>query len=458
MDVRRPATLVVVADLTSLDGTPKGANVALFVNNHRIWRATADCRLILPVPVEGGSRLDFCVQSGASAEAVSVHLRLALFNVTESGDLDLIDDARAGLDETEARRWIQATGLETGQVAEWLGHAALEYLSPDRSDAGTELELCFDRPLSRLAMDLRRQQQDTARQRYVFFMTPRSGSTAMCEMMSRTGRLGHPHEYFSGDQMAFFSAVLRVPFGWPPAFDYVDALSRSCKSDNGVFGFQIEYDRFVAQGERFMDHFAGWPVVYLTRQDVLAQAISFFFASEGNRWSNFAKETREVAFDRCKLLTYVKTLLRHMKGFEAMFVARGIKPLRLYYEQDMLQYPASTLTRIARHIGIDDLAVGDCDLGALSWKVTRRAVNYEFARRAMAEGGEMFGYNLFDCGGEVAAVLAGLDPADLPRSEYWRPLAFRGPNRNSVHRAVSAALQNMNETIQAWSAAGVGTT
>lgn len=441
--------IAVVADFVELGPFGKGVEVGVTMNGTRLWRSATDDRFAAFMNIDGHSVIDFSVGVGPGDTYAdsTVALRFAIFRVVEATDdrgrcFERIDDNISNLDGELALQWLEAADAAdilqpppaSGKTtARWFAKAAMRYLDPPNRKL---IEQTIGRTIPELIDRILTQPSVQPKKSYVLFFTPRSGSTMLTEIISKAKCLGFPNEYFVENIATFFSVLNSVTGN---SVSLTDFISRHCCSENGVFGVEIEYDRFSRLERSIVSDLGNVPVIYMTRFNLLAQAISLFLAAEGNQWSSFDGDRRDIAYDREKIISYLKVIITHMKGFENFFEESNIEPVRLYYE-DVVKNPSAEIGKIAAALDVPEFSAENVDLSSLTWKVVRTTINAHFTTSMMSEGGEVFGYTLFDQGSEIVAVLTGLDISELPRIEYEYPLVFRGPDRDAVCEAIRIAL------------------
>ena len=135
----------------------------------------------------------------------------------------------------------------------------------------------------------------SGRKSYVLCGTPRTGSTLLCSLLTSTGVLGRPESYFREPDEASWAARLGVPHDGSQVRDYrafAHAVRAAATTDNGVFGARVMWgslERIVAglegssrQSDLAVLQGAFGPLrfVHLRREDVLAQAVSWYRAEQ----------------------------------------------------------------------------------------------------------------------------------------------------------------------------------
>ncbi|HXO69239.1 MAG TPA: Stf0 family sulfotransferase, partial [Bradyrhizobium sp.] len=108
---------------------------------------------------------------------------------------------------------------------------------------------------------------------YAICTQPRSGSNLLCQFLSSTDQLGYPLEYFNGPGRR----ALGLP-DFPDAPELqIKAVLRLGATPNGVYAVKLFASQFAAfsRGLQWMDLLPNLHFVYLTRDDLLGQAISW---------------------------------------------------------------------------------------------------------------------------------------------------------------------------------------
>src|SRR5262249_9964919 len=127
---------------------------------------------------------------------------------------------------------------------------------------------------------------------------PRSGSTAFCNDLWNTGVLGAPMEYLN------FRWIERHGRWGAPIGDvreYWRQRRGVRTSPNGVFSYKMLVPNYFALRKRcpsLLTWLAPTHVVVLTRNDLLAQAVSYAKAIGSQQWFNYGRRIRELRYDR----------------------------------------------------------------------------------------------------------------------------------------------------------------
>ena len=178
---------------------------------------------------------------------------------------------------------------------------------------------------------------------YAIYTTGRAGSNWLCEMLRSTRRLGNPGEWFNPRVMPEYKADL----GLEPTVDsmkYWIALQAKHATE-GVMGVKCGW----AVAAEVFDVIQPKAAIFLTRSDLLGQAISLFRAMQTGDWGSGLNLTCEI--DVGEILAYVANLRRVEKRFLAWFEKTGQIPYHCTYEQ-LFQKPESIVRTIASLVNV----------------------------------------------------------------------------------------------------------
>lgn len=202
---------------------------------------------------------------------------------------------------------------------------------------------------------------------------PRSGSTLLCDLLSRTGDAGAPASYLRPASIARYATEWRLAAGadtWDER--YLRAIRHHSAGASGCPALRIMWSDMPAVLDRLraidpeqssdkarirhllgVEHF-----VHLRRADLVAQAVSLVLADQTGLWHmNASGSVREVApgggepvYDQHRIATELQKLQDEAEGWEAWFGSQTISPVRLAYE-DLAADPAKVLQDVLEAIG-----------------------------------------------------------------------------------------------------------
>ena len=131
---------------------------------------------------------------------------------------------------------------------------------------------------------------------YLVCATPRSGSNLLCGLLKRTGVAGRPEEYFGRGHEPCWAGR----WGASGRVEYVHGAIREGTGANGVFGAKVLWPHMpnllakleavhgredVAERALLERTFPGLRFVWIRREDVVAQAVSYAKAMQTDQWT-----------------------------------------------------------------------------------------------------------------------------------------------------------------------------
>ena len=176
-----------------------------------------------------------------------------------------------------------------------------------------------------------------SKKNYIICFTERAGSTMLCSLLKKTGFLGIPEEYVNP------RGVMQHYLKQYPALDtlqYFDLLRRNQVSPNCVFGMKTSFPDFeplLAEGI-VAKLLSPIKFIYLTRQDIILQAISSYVARHSGLWHAFKNQSESqsvsqaIKYEETKILKLVDKLILERLQWERFFTLYSIEPLRITYE------------------------------------------------------------------------------------------------------------------------------
>lgn len=208
--------------------------------------------------------------------------------------------------------------------------------------------------------------------------TPRTGSSLLLGLLESTGVAGRPQAYFRGPDERLWADRWQVARSADGGFDYADYLRAALtagRTGNGVFGSKLMWgtlDELVVKlGGVFPDlggddigllgrAFGRLGFVFLSRADVVAQAVSWLRAEQTGTWyiggngeiGGSAGTGAPARFDAARIGRLVQVIGEHNAAWQAWFASVGIRPHRVSYEELEADTVGVTL-RILDFLGLD---------------------------------------------------------------------------------------------------------
>ncbi|MDQ3226866.1 MAG: Stf0 family sulfotransferase [Chloroflexota bacterium] len=214
--------------------------------------------------------------------------------------------------------------------------------------------------------------------RYLILATPRSGSTLLGQGLQATGLAGDPKEFF-GHRMAFWMER----WGTPTLATYAARLTQARATPNGVFGAKLLYRQLlhlerVARDDPaladlplagILSHiFPNLHVVWVSREDKVRQAISWYKARQTGVWGQDQAQPTvklgaawrrgdeplqpgELAFDYDGIAALFRQAETEDAAIGRFFAESGIDPFQVVYEEFSPRYE-ETVFALLRWMGI----------------------------------------------------------------------------------------------------------
>jgi LPS sulfotransferase NodH len=213
---------------------------------------------------------------------------------------------------------------------------------------------------------------------YLILATPRSGSTLLGQGLQASGLAGDPKEFF-GHKLPFWMERWRTPT--LPA--YTARLGQVRATPNGVFGAKLLY-RQLLHLESLARHqpeladlslpeilyrlFPNLHFVWVTREDKVRQAISWFKARQTGVWGQDHGQSApklgrawrlgdeplqpgELAFDYDGIAALMRQAEAEDAAIGQFFATSGIEPFRVVYEEFTPHYE-ETILALLRWLGV----------------------------------------------------------------------------------------------------------
>lgn len=194
---------------------------------------------------------------------------------------------------------------------------------------------------------------------YVICFTERSGSTMLCSLLTQTNLLGMPDEYVNP------RGPMPLALKTCPATtleEYFDLLRRTQATPNGIFGMKscfFDFKPLIQMGVvgKLLN-----PVqfIYLTRRDIILQAISGYLARKSGIWHISRQaggaenpDYRKIEYDEEEILNLIDIQIKERLEWERFFTLYSIEPLRVVYE-DIVESPTTCLKHILNFLGEDN--------------------------------------------------------------------------------------------------------
>ena len=212
---------------------------------------------------------------------------------------------------------------------------------------------------------------------------PRSGSTAFCLELWRTGLLGAPLEYTNlrwMDQDLRWSKLLRREA------EFWRVLQGVRTGPNGVFSYKFFVQSYVSilqEKPMLLGRISPTHVIYLVRKDKLAQAISYSRAIRSGAWFANVSGRKQCEYDQAHIRECLDKISRQEQSWEHVFGITDVSPLRVTYE-GFLASPLSTVQAV-----LDFVVPGSANRPSLQIpdiEIQRDAESEDWKQRFLRDG------------------------------------------------------------------------
>lgn len=185
---------------------------------------------------------------------------------------------------------------------------------------------------------------------------PRAGSTYLAVELWRTGVMGAPMEY---PNQPFHNAMHQRLGTGNDLIAYWEAVKRVRTSPNGIFGFKMfvsDYMRISERHPELLAHMAPRRIVFITRANVVEQAVSYSKAIRSGQWFpdtlECTQERTRIAYDAEHIRWCMATIEYQLDVWNKLFVLMGTTPHHVRYEE-LVANPAAVVRGIADFLGVE---------------------------------------------------------------------------------------------------------
>lgn len=144
--------------------------------------------------------------------------------------------------------------------------------------------------------------------------------------------------------------------GWQ---SYIADLARTAEKAGKNYGLKLGIFDLIPfmTGRDFPRGFDGYNWVYLTRENIVDQAVSLLIAEKSNIWSVRAGVNVELPplssddFSSESIEDRIAVIIEDMRRWEAFFALNGILPIRFTYEE-LCEHPGTTVAKVLAASGM----------------------------------------------------------------------------------------------------------
>ncbi len=184
---------------------------------------------------------------------------------------------------------------------------------------------------------------------YALCTTPRSGSHFLGHLLHRDGSFGYPLEYLNSRNLVRWEERARAE-GQPDVLAFVKSVRTS---PNGAFGIKLHQSHLASfLGHEDPQTLARYCFVHLRREDLVAQAVSFAWASQTKAWISDMPERDEAEYRYDLIAAKLQQIVADNAAWDAFLAARGLRTLAVTFEQARRE-PTAVVHLIADFVGVE---------------------------------------------------------------------------------------------------------
>lgn len=223
-----------------------------------------------------------------------------------------------------------------------------------------------------------------AKRGYIICANPRSGSSYLDELLSSTGVLGKPLEYFNYKTRKKFDPA----YPEDPKLQ-LDVIRTKGATPNGIYGLKLLPGHLQIVDGR-VDPFRDLPnyqLIRLRRGDLLGQAISLARAEQTGKFGSRRAPAEPRGYDCAHIRACLRTLIDYDTLWEEIIGRLGVQPLELEYDA-LVQDPQTIVDQVASFLGVRERA--RIRWGKVRSIIQRDETSAEWRHRFLADTGDEF--------------------------------------------------------------------
>ncbi len=181
--------------------------------------------------------------------------------------------------------------------------------------------------------------------------TVRSGSHMLGHALHQTGAFGFPLEYVNEKNLQRWKQI----FNTQSLGDTLSQIQKHRTSPNGVFGIKIHYSHLHQFGgfDNLKKYFVNPAFVWLTRDDMMAQAVSLSIAKQTGAWiSQQNVENDEMHFDAKQIDNGLRRVIFENASWQYVLNASGSRFMHVNFA-DVKSNTASVIRQIADFMQVE---------------------------------------------------------------------------------------------------------
>lgn len=215
----------------------------------------------------------------------------------------------------------------------------------------------------------------------IMLFSNRSGSSLISEHMRASpyfGGFGEPLNY------KFVTEKMNKD-GEKSFLGYLQKVHRQHAGEHKLFGMKASVDQalMLMRARVIPDYYPDVRWVLIERSDLVAQAVSLYFAGQSKQWRSdqAAGAGSEPVYDFERIRLQVQMLSQRYVAMRSFCAVFGIEPYRITYE-DFAADPMAGANALAAHLGVPEPAI---DASKVAIRKQRGDRNAEFRERFLTE-------------------------------------------------------------------------
>ena len=211
--------------------------------------------------------------------------------------------------------------------------------------------------------------------RYCICISPRSGSTLLCDILKSTGLAGAPDEYLNPLHIAAWMRQ-RVCNGSFVLENYLADIEHRRTTSNGFFGMKVHWRHPVKGLGTSLSDAALMPImsrfgklVLISRADKVAQAVSDLVARQTEAFKvqheKWLPANIQVAFDEVQIARTLTELLSEERNWRCYLQRTFPDFMEVRYEDLLTDYDR-TVGMILKYLGLDGQSIPPMPSGRMS--------------------------------------------------------------------------------------------
>jgi LPS sulfotransferase NodH len=190
------------------------------------------------------------------------------------------------------------------------------------------------------------------KERVLILFLARTGSTWLCELMKKTGKLGMPRESLHPQELhKEFEGGL-----YDNLNEIMLASVEKHSSSNSIYAAKSTFHTLAPMFllKEFPKNLKRWKIIVLTRKDKVEQAISVFKLNINNQAASWTESSVEIVpndYDYKKISNKLNNILKVENTISAFLSAYNVDNLEISYES-LSEDPEGTVMKIGDFCGL----------------------------------------------------------------------------------------------------------